>query len=200
LLGGLDVPQVGAVELLIVSPMAPLHPTVVLLAALGIPAQGALERLQEALLQGLEALGVVAPKLLTPVGLEGDGRFHPVEAQPAEDKAQEGEAIGESPGVAVGQEAEAGAALTGCPLVAREAAFAEVVPEGRAQSPLVQDVFDVDLEEGEGDLHLPGPRGGVEGFAALFLGWDEMAAAEDVADGIGRDLHAVLLLEVPGQA
>jgi hypothetical protein len=65
--GGLDVLQVGAIELLIVSPMAALHPTVVL-AAFGVAAQGAVERLQEALLQGADAVRVVACELLARVG------------------------------------------------------------------------------------------------------------------------------------
>lgn len=109
-----------------------------------------------------------------------------MEANPEEGQGQEGETIGEGLLVAVSQEAEAGTALTGGPLVAREAMIAEVNSEASAQGRLVSDLFDVRLEEGEGDLYLPSPVGWIEGFAAALVGFGEAVAAQDVADGVGE--------------
>jgi hypothetical protein len=90
----------------------------------------------------------------------------------------------------VGQEAEASAAVAGCPLVTREMMFAQVVPKGRAEGLLVQDILHIRLDEGERLLHFPRPQGWIEGLAAFttyFFDW--ITAAKDVADGVRGDVQ-----------
>lgn len=76
--------------------------------------------------QQLNLLWVIAPELLTPIGLEGHRGLDGESPEPHQEKDQKGQAIGAMnvvalacyvPGQAIGQEAGAGAAVTGGPSV-----------------------------------------------------------------------------------
>jgi len=101
--------------------------------------------------------------------------------------------------MAVGQEAKAGAAIAGPVLVTGETALADVLPQGGTESFLVQDILHIDLDEAEGGLFLPSPKGRVERFAPSATSSDDAMAAQDMADGMRRDNES-LPLQVEGQA
>jgi len=189
-----DGEEEGAIELLVVGAVAALHPAVVPLAAEGVTLQVALERAQEAFHELGDAGGVGASELLSPVGLKDDGGFDPMGAQPQEDEEEEGDPVGAVEAMAVGQETEAGAPLAGRPLVTGEVVAAQMGGVGRAQGLLIADILDVDLDEGEGGLALPGPGGGIED-TALATARGEGMAGEDVADGVRGEVQAPLVEE-----
>ena len=58
------------------------------------------------------------------------------------------------------------------------------------QSAFVVDVFDIGLDEGEGQLHFPSPMSGVEGFApGPFLRWT--MTAQDMANRMRRETQSL---------
>jgi hypothetical protein len=100
--------------------------------------------------------------------------------------------------MAVGKEAEAGTAITGGPLVARETTLAYMIPERTAKGLLVQDILNVSLNEGEGILCIPCPHGGIEGLAPFACSLDGVLPSQNVSDGVGRDLQLLGLFEEDG--
>ena len=98
------------------------------------------------------------------------------------------------------QQAQARATFQKSPLIARQAVLAQVIPAFRAERALVVDVFDIGLDERERLLALPRPVRGIEA-SARFAGAAGCGcvAFEDVSDGIGGEVNAVLG-EVSGEA
>jgi hypothetical protein len=98
------------------------------------------------------------------------------------------------------QQAQARATFQNSPLIARQAVLAQVIPAFRAERALVVDVFHIGLNKRERFLRFPRPVGGIEA-SARFAGtagcW--CVAFEDVSDGIGGEVNAVLG-EVSGEA
>ena len=59
-----------------------------------------------------------------------------------------------------------------------------------AQSAFIMDIFDIGLDEGEGQLHFPSPMSGVERFATpAFLRWTIMA--QDMANRMRREIQCL---------
>jgi hypothetical protein len=69
----------------------------------------------------------------------------------------------------------------------------DVLPQGGSQSFLVQDVFDMGLDEGKRDSFIPSPASEVEGLAALALALDDPMTTQDVANGVEREANALAL-------
>jgi hypothetical protein len=69
--------QIGTIELFVVGAMTAFHPTIVAFTPQRVAPQGSPQRHQEALAQFLHVAGIVTPKLLPPVGLEGHRCLHP---------------------------------------------------------------------------------------------------------------------------
>ena len=87
--------------------------------------------------------------------------------------------------VAIGQKAEASAAVTGGPLMARQSLATQMGRSLGSQSALIEDILHVGLDQREGLLYFPSPMGGIERLPAdAFLGW--VMAVQDMADGVWR--------------
>ena len=177
--------EIGAVELFVVGAMTALDAAVVLFASRRVANQLTVQGLEEAFIQGHDLVGVVTTELASPIGLEGDPAINAVSTEPQEDKEQEGQAIGAVVVMGIDQETQASTAVTGTELVTRQAAFTHVVPALGAQSTFVENIFDVGLEQGQGEINVPGPLGWVHALPPVRA--HQVVTFQDVADGMGRD-------------
>ncbi len=100
--------------------MAAFHPAVVSFASFGIASELSIQRVEELLGQLTNAVGIVAAELLAPVGLERDSGLNAESPEPHKSEHHETQAVGAIEPMAISEESQPGAALTGGPLIAWE--------------------------------------------------------------------------------
>ena len=139
------------------------------------------------------AIGIRPTPLLTPVGLERHLRLHPAQPQPTHCQTQKRHPVQRGHLTAERQQAQPRATFQNSPLIARQAVLAQMIPAFRAERALVVDVFHIGLNKRERFLRFPRPVRRIEA-SARFAGTAgcRCVAFEDVSDGIGGEVNAVL--------
>ena len=187
--------ELGRVEFFVVAAVTALDDGVVRRSALADAEQGGVERGEDPSIEAGQLARALAAEFFAPVGLEIEPVVQAVSADPEDDERHEEQAVGHGLLVGVGEEAQAGA-HAGCdPLVQRKSGAFVVDVDVVGQRLAIANDLEVGLEEGEGLLVVPLVDAAARAAPGLALLGAHGMAAEDVADGAGRQGDTAVALQ-----